>query len=131
VWPPSPDLLNMVRGPSHLLCVWGTRGRRLASGTQFKMGQRARSFFLLRLRRNHVLVWLIRYGVRCAGGRQRQAAAGAAGIAPISLGGVVKLLRGFGMQKEHPPTPDIQVKSSACDSDLPFFLLILKEFKDL
>jgi|EP01047_Picozoa_sp_COSAG01_P054590 hypothetical protein len=50
----------------------------------------------------------------------------------ISLGGVVKVFTGFGMKKEHPPTPDIQLKSAACDWDFALFSIkILTEFKDL
>jgi hypothetical protein len=42
-------------------------------------------------------------------------------IAHLSLGGVVKVFTGFGMKKEHPPTPDIQLKSAACDWDFALF----------
>jgi hypothetical protein len=36
------------------------------------------------------------------------------------------------MKKEHPPTPDIQLKSAACDWDFALFSIkILTEFKDL
>jgi hypothetical protein len=31
------------------------------------------------------------------------------------------LFRGFGMQKEHPPTPDIQVKPAVYDWDFALF----------
>jgi hypothetical protein len=45
----------------------------------------------------------------------------APGIAHLSLGGVVKVFTGFGMKKEHPPTPDIQLKSAVCDWDFALF----------
>jgi hypothetical protein len=59
-------------------------------------------------------------------------------IAPISLGGVVKnCSEGSECRKStHPPTPDIQLKSAACDWDFALFsikILLLRNsrFKDL